>query len=135
VIHKIKALYDDGRGLEIRAIARELGISRNTVKKYLRTDEAQIHQQQSQRTRAKRMDAHREYIIHLLTTFPRLSAVKVLRKLKEKFPALAVSDRSARRYIRALKETVASSRNATMNRYWKWCPVCNARWMGANCGG
>ena len=107
MIHKIKALYDDGRGLEIRAIARELGISRNTVKKYLRTDEAQIHQQQSQRTRAKRMDAHREYIIHLLTTFPRLSAVKVLRKLKEKFPALAVSDRSARRYIRALKETVA----------------------------
>ena len=35
MIHKIKALYDDGRGLEIRAIARELGISRNTVKSVL----------------------------------------------------------------------------------------------------
>ena len=39
MIHKIKSLYDEGKGLSIRAIARELGISRNTVKKYLRQDE------------------------------------------------------------------------------------------------
>ncbi|WP_419628664.1 hypothetical protein, partial [Thiolapillus sp.] len=40
------------------------------------------------------------------TLVPDLSAVKVLRKLKQKHPALAVSDRTARRYIRDLKETV-----------------------------
>ncbi|WP_419653697.1 hypothetical protein, partial [Thiolapillus sp.] len=40
---------------------------------------------------------HRDYIISLLGQFPDLSAVKVLRKLKQKHPALAVSDRTARR--------------------------------------
>jgi predicted ArsR family transcriptional regulator len=35
MIHKIKALYDEGRGSSLHAIAVELGISRNTVRKYL----------------------------------------------------------------------------------------------------
>ena len=56
MIHKIKALHDAGRGLGIRAIPRQLGISRNTVKKYLRMDEERIQQQQSQRERSKRLD-------------------------------------------------------------------------------
>lgn len=106
MIHKIKALHDAGRGLGIRAIARQLGISRNTVKKYLRMDEERIQQQQSQRERSKRLDDHRDYIIKLLGDFPGLSAVKILRKLRERHPELTVSDRSARRYIRRLKETV-----------------------------
>ncbi len=45
MIHKIKALYDEGRGLSKRAIARELGISKNTVKKYLVLDEEEIQAQ------------------------------------------------------------------------------------------
>ena len=39
MIHKIKALHNEGAGLSIRSIARELGISRNTVRKYLRMDD------------------------------------------------------------------------------------------------
>ena len=35
MIHQIKALYDEGRGSSLHAIAVELGISRNTVRKYL----------------------------------------------------------------------------------------------------
>ncbi|WP_419630206.1 helix-turn-helix domain-containing protein, partial [Thiolapillus sp.] len=100
--HKIKALYDQGNGLTIRAIARQLGISRNTVRK----DETAIAEQQESRVRHRQLDDHRDYIISLLGQFPDLSAVKVLRKLKQKHPALAVSDRTARRYIRDLKETV-----------------------------
>ena len=106
MIHKIKALHDEGNGLGIRAIARQLGISRNTVKKYLRMEEEAIHQQQTQRERSKRLDDHREYIISLLGQFPGLSAVKILRKLRERHPQLEVSDRSARRYIGELKGTV-----------------------------
>ncbi len=106
MIHKIKAMYDGGSGLGIRAIARQLGISRNTVKKYLRMDEETIDRHQRQRERKKRLDECRDYIISLLGTFPGLSAVKVLRKLKQKHPELDVSDRTARRYICKLKETV-----------------------------
>ena len=107
MIHKIKALHNEGDGLSIRSIACQLGISRNTVRKYLRMDEAAIGEQQERRTRHKQLDDYRDYIVTLLEQFPNLSAVKVLRKLKERHPELGVSDRSARRYIKALKETVS----------------------------
>ena len=84
MIHKIKALYDQGNGLTIRAIARQLGISRNTVRKYLRMDETAIAEQQESRVRHRQLDDHRDCIISLLGQFPDLSAVKVLRKLKQK---------------------------------------------------
>lgn len=74
MIHKIKGLHDDGCGLSIRAISQELGISRNTVRKYLRADEVAIATAQLDRSREKRLDEHRDYIVHLLGAFPKLSA-------------------------------------------------------------
>ena len=109
MIHKIKALYDNGNGSSIHSIAKELGISRNTVRKYLRMDEAAITRMQEERSRHKILDDYRDYIIHLLQTYPRLSAVKVLRKLEDKVGCLEVSGRSVRRYIRSLRENVAFS--------------------------
>ncbi|WNK20296.1 IS21 family transposase [Halomonas piscis] len=108
MIHKIKGLHDDGQGLSIRAIGQELGISRNTVRKYLRQDVATIEAAQSNREREKTLDAHRVYIIYLLRTFPRLSSVKVARKLREKVGELVVSERTLRRYVQQVKSTVAS---------------------------
>ena len=35
-----------------------------------------------QRERTKRLDTHRDDIVHLLATYPRLTAVKVLRKVR-----------------------------------------------------
>ena len=49
--------------------------------------------------RSKKLDDYRGYIMQLLQTYPGLSAVKVLRKLKAKVDNLAVPDRSVRRYI------------------------------------
>jgi hypothetical protein len=57
--------------------------------------------------RTKKLDDYRDYIIQLLQTYPGLSAVKVLRKLKAKVDDLAVSDRSVRRYIKALKQEIS----------------------------
>lgn len=118
MIHKIKALYDNGKGLSKRAIARKLGLSRNTVKKYLEMGEEEIAKQQADRSRVKKLDEHRDYIVHLLEAFPGLSAVKVLRKLKEKHPALGVSDRSARRYISSLKDSHALKRKRYYEQYF-----------------
>jgi len=42
VIHKIKSLYNGGNGLTERKIAKELGLSRNTVSKYLHMPETEV---------------------------------------------------------------------------------------------
>lgn len=107
MIHHIKSLYADGEGQSIRAIAEQLQISRNTVRKYLRLNEEQISSRLDDPTRVKRLDAYRDQIIHQLQLYPRLSAVKVLRKLRAQGIETAFSDRSVRRYIRELKQTVA----------------------------
>ena len=107
VIHKIKSLYDNGNGLTARKIAKELGLSRNTVSKYLHKPETEIARNIDEIARTKKLDAYCVYIIKLLQTYPNLSAVKVMRKLKEKVDSLAVSDRSVRRYIETLKAEIS----------------------------
>lgn len=69
--------------------------------------ESAVTQQLSESDRTKKLDEYRSYIIHLLQTYPGLSAVKVLRKLKAKIEPLNVSDRSVRRYIQALKAEIS----------------------------
>jgi len=107
VIHQIKALHNKGKGLSERKIAKQLGISRNTVSKYLNQSEPDIAADLSDTDRTKKLDAYRDYIVQLLQTYPGLSAVKVLRKLKAKVETLSVSDRSVRRYIQALKQEIS----------------------------
>jgi transposase len=110
VIHQIKALYHNGNGLSARKIAKQLGLSRQTVSKYLKMPEPTITAALSDTDRSKKLDDYRDYIIQLLQTYPGLSAVKVLRKLKAKVDPLAVSDRSVRRYLQALKPEISFKR-------------------------
>ncbi|MCG5539558.1 helix-turn-helix domain-containing protein, partial [Halorhodospira sp. 9622] len=105
MIHKIKALYDEGRGLSIRAIARELGVSRNTVRKYLAQSPADIVFERAQ-PRRHRLDEHRPFIEYLLRRYPKLSAVKVARKLREKLGEIDVSDRTLRRYLQQVRASI-----------------------------
>ncbi|MEY2989944.1 MAG: hypothetical protein RLZZ163_860 [Actinomycetota bacterium] len=115
MIHKIKAMWDLGRGSSQRTIAEELKISRNTVKKYIEMSPEEIAAYRDRKRRSKRLDVHRAYIEHLLETYPRLSAVKVLRKLEAAHGELSVSGRTMRRYIETLRESVV----AKQERYYE----------------
>jgi transposase len=106
MIHKVKAMYDEGRGSSQREIAARLKISRNTVRKYIEMSAEEIAAYREGQRRRRRLDLHRGSIIHLLETYPRLSAVKVLRKLREAHGEVAVSARSMRRYIEQLRGEV-----------------------------
>lgn len=102
IIHKIKALYDDGNGSSIRSISQELDISRNTVKKYLRMTEEEISKLQLNKSRRKELDKYREYITYLLDKDPDATSSKVMEKLFEKGFSPNVSQRTMRRYINLL---------------------------------
>ncbi len=107
MIHQIKALHNKGNGLSARKIAKQLGLSRNTVSKYLNQSEPNIAADLSDTDRTKKLDTYRDYIIQLLQTYSGLSVVKVMRKLQAKVETLSVSDRSVRRYIQALKQEIS----------------------------
>ena len=107
VIHKIKALYDDGTGLNISAITKELGMSRTTVSKYVKMSEEEFSEKVENNSRIKQLDSYKEYIVYLLQKYPKLSAIKIKTKFDGKGIKHGVSDRTFRRYIKKLKNTVA----------------------------
>lgn len=107
MIHKIKSMYDEGKGYSKKQIARELSISRKTVKKYLKMKEEEIVEYLKDAERQKKLDRYKEYIEHLLRKYPKLTAVKIKRKLETKIKEEAASERTYRNYVNRLKETIA----------------------------
>jgi len=116
VVHKIRSLYDDGYGLSIRAISQELGVSRNTVRKYLRMSDSDILlAQRNDRSNSGRyrLEFLFPYIQHMLDQFPNLQAARSAKKVISKFPSLDISERALRRYIRSIKESGEVARRAS----------------------
>lgn len=109
MIHRIKAMHDKGDGTSIKEISRSLGVSRNTVRKYLRMDEQTIQETLDSPERFKVLDQYRNYLIGLLRKHVGLKTPKVHRKLKAKIPDLDVSERTLRRYLERLKPIVAGA--------------------------
>ncbi len=105
MIHKIKSLFDNGNGLSRRQIAVQLNLSRRTVNKYLSMTEGELTACFADRSREKQLDPYKDYILHLLETWPDLSAQKIYQKLTKHQPALKTSTRSVRRYVENLKAT------------------------------
>lgn len=115
VIHKIKAMYDEGKGASIKEIRRSLNISKNTVRKYLRMDEQEIQESLESPERPKRLDCYRSFLLRLLENYPGLKTPKAFRKLKAKVPEIDVSERTLRRYLSKLKPLAA----AAQQRYYE----------------
>lgn len=108
MVYKIKILHDNGHGSSIRGIAKELNISKNTVRKFIRMDEKEICDYLERQERTKKLDTYKSWFIHQLEKYPKLTAVKMMRKLKDKGVDVDVSNRTMRRYIGRLKGTIAT---------------------------
>ncbi|MGY3718594.1 helix-turn-helix domain-containing protein [Sutcliffiella cohnii] len=85
------------RGFKIAAISKKLGISRNTVYKYLEMsfDEA-TDWVSTLNTRRKKLDPYRDIILTWLKEHPDLSSAQIEDWLKKKNPAIAVGSSDLR---------------------------------------
>lgn len=84
-------------GEPIKLVARELGLSKNTVRKFVRSLQAPQHQGIN---RECRLDAYRYHIDDLIRRSPRITAVRIgsqLRAFVE--PDLEISERALRAYV------------------------------------
>ena len=116
-------MYIEIRGLlnqkySISAIAKKLDISRNTVYKYVRkTPDEMAEWTASTMTRRKKLDEHKELILHWLREFPDITAAQVQDWLKEKFPTYKVGESTVRNYVRGLREEYGISKEVHFRDY------------------
>jgi transposase len=84
-------------GEAIKTVARDLGLSKNTVKKYVRSLQSPQHPGLK---RAPRLDAYRYHIDNLLRRSRKITAVRIGAQLRAFVdPELQVSERSLREYV------------------------------------
>ena len=86
------------QGMSRRAIARSLGVSRNTVKKLLvahagrRTTPPLALASKPQRSRPTKLDVHHDQVKRLLSDYPEITAQRVLEELRERgFGAIPIT--------------------------------------------
>lgn len=88
LLHQVVLL--EREGLRGRAIARSLGISRNTVRKLLlihgtrRKEPSLALSQKQKRPRPSKLDAHSEEILRLFVAYPEITAQRVFEELRHK---------------------------------------------------
>lgn len=89
----------------ISAIAKKLNISRTTVYRYLeKTPEEMAEWCASTMTRSKKLDKHKELILHWLREYPDLTAAQVYDWLQEKYSGCSVGESTVRNYVKSLRD-------------------------------
>lgn len=88
----------------IKHVARELGLSKNTVRKYVRSLTVprveKIH-------RSRRLDAYSSHIDEWLRTAPKISAARIASLLRERVnPEMKVCERTMRAYVARRREVL-----------------------------
>jgi transposase len=87
------------RGVSIRQIARETGVSRNAVRRALRSDGAPAYKRQR---RPSILDPYKEYLDKRLEEYPTLTAKKLFREIGEQ--GYSGSLTTVREYTRPLRK-------------------------------
>jgi transposase len=80
----------------IKRVARELGLSKNTVKKYVRSLRAP---QMKTSERLSQLDSFQPQIDELLRSNPRITAIRIGTLLREHHGDISVGERALRRYV------------------------------------
>ena len=84
-------------GEPIKVVARELGLSRNTVHKYVRSI---VAPQPKPRRRERLLDPYQGQIDELLRSHPRITAVRIGQVLREKVnPQFRADESTLRKYV------------------------------------
>lgn len=103
---KVYELYE--MGFSKSAISKRLGISRNTVAKYLKNTSEEFEEYLlTLQTRKKKLDPYRDIILGWLKNFPDLSSAQVYDWLKEKQDVSEenIAENTTRNYVNELRVT------------------------------
>ena len=87
-------------GLSKRAVAKRLGISRDTVSKYWNTTNLELGQP-CYSSRAQLVDPYKNYITERLEKYPELSAKRIYKEIKKK--GYEGSERTVRRHVQGIR--------------------------------
>ena len=88
----------------IKLVARDLGISKNTVRKYIRSLDPPA---KVKLKRARRLDAWRATVSELLRSTPKITAKRIGTILRQQYdPELVVSERSLREFVADLRKAL-----------------------------
>lgn len=93
--------------LNISQIARHVGISRNTVYKYINMTPEEFQRYLERReTKKKKLDPYRDEILGRLKKYPDISAAQIYDWLKEKYPEIDVSERTVGNLVNQLRRSM-----------------------------
>src|SRR6056297_1707470 len=109
VYHKIKVL-NRLKDLSLRECARRLGVSVKTVRKYRKMSLEEASGYLGNQRRSSQFDKAREFIRNELSKFEKISSIKLLRKIKERYPEITVGARALRNYIKPLREEICGDK-------------------------
>jgi|CZCB01.1.fsa_nt_gi transposase len=91
--------------LNVSQIARCVGVSRNTIYKFINMTPEEFNRDMERRqTRRKKLDAYKNEIVGWLKEYPDLSASQIHDWLQEKHPGISVSERTVCNFVNQLRK-------------------------------
>ncbi|WP_158661022.1 helix-turn-helix domain-containing protein, partial [Bacillus kwashiorkori] len=101
-IHRLKQ-----KGFSISNISKKVGLSRNTIYKYLEMNPMEVADwMAATKVRNKKLDPYQDIILNWLREYPDMSSAQVEDWLKERFgkEKIQVGEATVRRFVRDLRE-------------------------------
>ena len=112
-IHELKRL-----NLKISQIARHVGVSRNTIYKYIDMTPEEFQQCLERReTRKKKLDNYKGKILGWLKEYPDLSAAQVYDWLQEQYTEIDVCERTVGNLVNQLRKEHAIPKTVYKRQY------------------